>query len=285
MIEEIIISENSGYCMGVKKAFEKTIALTDKYDSICIYGEMVHNRFALNSLKKYNIIKEDNLDSIISNNVVKTVIIRAHGVPPSVELQLKNAGKTVFDFTCPKVKKVQLLAGKLSKDGYFVIIFGKPTHPEVVGILGYCSNNSMVVTSMDNIDFTILNNHKKVALISQTTMNSIKFNDLSLLLKTQVNGIQIFDTLCRSPIKMQESALSLAKKTDLMIVVGDRMSANTTTLYEKIKSVTEAVFIEDVNELDIEKVISYKKIGISGGSSTPPEQINEVVAYLRLKNN
>ncbi len=278
--KNILISSNSGYCMGVKKAFQKTIELSGKHANITVYGEMVHNRFALKALDSLDIKKIDDLEDIVADRNIEAVIIRAHGVDPNVEERLIFAGKKVYDFTCPKVKKVQLLAKDLTKRGYFVLIFGKPSHPEVIGIVGYCKDNNLVIKSFDEINsdkfVTKISKYEKVALISQTTMNSVKFEELSQYLLQNFSNIEIYNTLCKSPIKMQEEAVKLAGKSEYMIVVGDKMSANTTALFEKIKPVCNAVFVETAQDILVNEVSKYNSIGIAGGSSTPPEQIETI---------
>jgi 4-hydroxy-3-methylbut-2-enyl diphosphate reductase IspH len=117
MNKEIIIANHAGYCMGVKNAFLKSYEIAEKYKNICIYGEMVHNKFALESLYRKGIIIKNDLNDIINDPDIKNVIIRAHGISPYEEELLKKSSKNIFDLTCPKVKKVQLLAKKLSQKG------------------------------------------------------------------------------------------------------------------------------------------------------------------------
>lgn len=280
---KIIISKKSGYCMGVKRAFSNSLEVSKNYKNIVIFGEMVHNRFALNSLTERGIIIENDLNKIINNKNLTNVIIRAHGIPPvQEELLLKN-NKKIFDFTCPIVKQVQLLAKKLSEQGYEIIITGKVSHPEVIGITGYCTNKYYVVKDINDVKKIDIKNIKKLALISQTTMNSDKFNEILNYLKAERSDIKYHNTLCNLPLKIQEESINLAKKVDLMIVVGDKMSANTTTLYDKLKNITDTIFIETKEELDIDNIRNYKTIGITGGSSTPDWQMNEIKDYIEKK--
>jgi len=277
---KVLISKNAGYCMGVKRAFNNSFDITKKHKKICVFGEMVHNRFALKSITEKGIIIESDLDAIIKNKDIENVIIRAHGIPPHQEETLLKNNKKIFDFTCPIVKQVQLLAKKLSDKGYTVIISGKETHPEVIGITGYCENNYFVVKSLEEAKKLPLEKIKKPALISQTTMNSNVFYEILEYFKSKGNDLVYHNTLCNLPLKIQENAINLAEKVDLMIVVGDKLSANTTTLYDKLKQVKTSIFVETINDIDKNEIKKFKKIGITGGSSTPDWQMEEIKKWI-----
>jgi len=277
---KIIISKNAGYCMGVKRAFAGSFAISEKSNNICIYGEMVHNRFALQVLSERGIEQKEKIEDIINNSNIKNVIIRAHGIPPEEESILKKSKKNIIDFTCPKVKQVQLLAQRLSNEGNTIILFGKSKHPEVIGILGYCKKPYYVIKNLNEAKELQLDKIKNTALISQTTMNSIIFEEICNYLKSKIKTIKIYNTLCNSPIKIQESAFKLANNVDAMLVVGDKSSANTTTLYEKIKDIIPTWFIETGKDLPIEELKKYHKIGITGGSSTPQWQMEKIKEYI-----
>jgi len=272
---EIVISKDAGFCMGVKRAFTESIDLSKKYNNLITYGDLIHNRFALEELYKNNIKSIKDIDEILKGSN-ENIIIRAHGVSPKEEKTLKK-NKTIFDLTCPIVKNVQKLAEKLKKEQFFVLIYGKNEHPEVIGIKGYCENNNLVFENIDELNNEKLKG-KKLALISQTTMNNIKFEDITLKLKEKYKNISIHNTLCRHPIKNQEKSLELAKNSDIMIIVGDKNSSNTKTLYDKVATISKTIFAEtDEDLIEFSKDLKKsKKIGITAGSSTPISQIEKI---------
>ncbi|OHD16810.1 MAG: 4-hydroxy-3-methylbut-2-enyl diphosphate reductase [Spirochaetes bacterium GWC1_27_15] len=277
---QIKIAQKAGFCPGVKNAFLKSYKIAENHKNTCIYGEMVHNNFALIPIYQKGIVLKKTLDEIINDKNIENVIIRAHGIPPNEEELLKNNGKKIFDLTCPKVKKVQLLAKKLSDEGYTVIIFGKENHPEVLGIKGYCNENTVVIKEFDDLKKTNIDINTKLALISQTTMNSIEFNKISDKLKNSYSNISFFNTLCDFPIKIQDNSIEIAKEVDLMIVVGDKKSANTQSLFDKLTSVKKTIFVETENDIIIEEIRSFQKIGLTGGTSTSQLQIDSIKKYL-----
>jgi len=277
---KIIIASHSGYCMGVKRAFAGSFEVSQKYENVSIFGEMVHNKFALRSLEEKGITMKKTLEEIVNDPTIKNVIIRAHGIPPKEKEFLEDCEKNVHDFTCPKVKQVQQLTKDLSKEGYTIILFGKSAHPEVKGILGYCSGPHFLIKNYHEATQLEMEKIDKPVLLSQTTMNSFEFDKICKFLKTININIRIENTLCNAPIITQDEALKLANDVDGMIVVGDKMSANTTTLFEKLSEKVPTWFIETVKDIDISVFKEYETLGITGGSSTPDWQIVKIIEYL-----
>lgn len=277
----IYISQNAGYCMGVKNAFLKSFKLAESINNLCVYGEMVHNRFALEELVNSGVQMKKTIKELITSRECKNVIIRAHGISPEEENILISHGKNIYDMTCPIVKKVQLLAQKYSSEGHTIIIFGKKNHPEVIGIKGYCENNNYTIKTLEEVNELRREKIINPVLISQTTMNSNLFEKVVSEIKKIFSKIIIINTLCNAPIKMQEEAFKLSQKMNAMLIVGDKMSANTNTLFEKIKEICPTWFIEKSEDLDLEQLKKYKNIGIAGGASTPTSQIDLIKNYLQ----
>ncbi|HBD92664.1 MAG: 4-hydroxy-3-methylbut-2-enyl diphosphate reductase [Spirochaetes bacterium GWF1_31_7] len=276
---KILISKNSGFCMGVKNAFKKSIEIGNMNQNTILLGDIVHNRFAIKQIIESGLIVDENIDSIINNKAIKNVIIRAHGVSPEIEKQLRESKKNIYDLTCPIVKKVQLLTKKLSNENHEIIIFGKLNHPEVIGIQGYASSNFIIISNTsdaENINRNLLN----PVLISQTTMNSKEFIQISTILKEIFPHLTIYNTLCNNTIKTQEYAIKLSHEVDLMIVIGDKKSSNTISLYNKVKENIETIFVEDIQDIDIALFKNKNRIGLAGGSSTPDYQIEKIKKFI-----
>ncbi len=276
---DIIVAENAGFCMGVKNAFDKAIEIAKLYPNTVILGDIVHNRFAVNKIAENGLQVAENINDIAENPDIKNVIVRAHGITPQTYQFLENTGKKIFDLTCPIVKKVQLLTKQLSQDGHDIVIFGKKDHPEVLGISGYCNTNFIIISSDSEAEL-LSKQLKSPVLISQTTMNKEHFKRIQNILQTNYPDLTVHNTLCRNPQRTQESALKLAEKVDLVIVIGDKKSSNTHSLYERIRTKVSTLFIEDCNEItSIDE--SVKSIGLTAGCSTPNFQIEVVIKKLR----
>lgn len=276
---DIIVAENAGFCMGVKNAFDKAIEIAKLYPNTVILGDIVHNRFAVNKIAENGLQVAENINDIAENPDIKNVIVRAHGITPQTYRFLENTGKKIFDLTCPIVKKVQLLTKQLSQDGHDIVIFGKKDHPEVLGISGYCNTNFIIISSDSEAEL-LSKQLKSPVLISQTTMNKEHFKRIQNILQTSYPDLTVHNTLCRNPQRTQESALKLAEKVDLVIVIGDKKSSNTHSLYERIRTKVSTLFIEDCNEItSIDE--SVKSVGLTAGCSTPNFQIEVVIKKLR----
>lgn len=276
---DIILAESAGFCMGVKNAFDKTLEIAKDYPQTVILGDIVHNRFAINEIEKSGLIVVENVDEILNDTEIKNVIIRAHGITLKTYKRLEDAGKKIFDLTCPIVKKVQLLTKQLSDANHDIIIFGKKDHPEVMGICGYSSTEFVIVSSEDEAK-ELSKQLQSPVLISQTTMNVEHFERIQNILQLTYPNLTVHNTLCRNPQRTQEAALKLAEQVDLAIVIGDKKSSNTHSLYERMSTKVKTLFIEYPNEIvSFDK--SIKSIGLTAGSSTPNFQINAVIERLR----
>ena len=270
--------------MGVKNAFTSSLQCSESMHNICCYGEIVHNKFALQQLTDRNITVENDINRIIDSPDIENVIIRAHGIPPNEEQRLRQS-KNVIDLTCPNVKKVQNLAASLAKQDFFIIILGKVNHPEVKGICGYCEDHHIVVRNLAELQAHAdsLNNCARLSFISQTTANFKDFDEIASFLTEHYPNVEIHRTLCFAPIAIQNASVALAQNVDLMIIIGDRQSANTTTLYDLCSEKCRTVFAETPDDLSDIDWNGIERIGISAGSSTPESQIMTIKKFLDEK--
>ena len=218
----------------------------------------------------------ENSDNIGENS---TIIISAHGIPDKTIEELKNKNLEVIDCTCPLVKKVHNLTKDAEKQGYTIIIFGDKEHTEVKGIKGNLKNTIIIsdISEIKNLD-----KNKKYCLVSQTTQSVEKFNKLVEELKKSIRDLRICDTICIPTKQRQSSSIELAKKSDLMLVIGGKISANTKRLAQICSQLTETYHIETEKELKKEWFKGKEHIGITAGASTPDSIINKVID--RIKN-
>lgn len=277
---DIKLAKFAGFCYGVKRAVETAVKLKEENPdkNIYILGELIHNTDVINEL--------DNMGIKTIYEVPKSgdgiCIIRSHGAAPEVLEQIRNAGFELVDLTCPDVKKVQQRAIELAKNDYFVVIVGKPNHPEVIAIKANAdlySNKVVVATSIEELEpySAQIKSHRKVGVVVQTTQMVSSLNLVVNYLNTIAKEVLIYNTICQSTAMRQKEAKELAKETDVMIVVGSKKSANTTHLAEILKDYTKTIHIENDTELDKEILNGVKSIGITAGASTPQKIIDKVI--------
>ena len=277
---DIKLAKFAGFCYGVKRAVETAVKLKKENPdkNIYILGELIHNTDVINELDKMGIktIYE------VPKSGDGICIIRSHGAAPEVLEQIRNAGLELVDLTCPDVKKVQQRAIELAKNDYFVVIVGKPNHPEVIAIKANAdlySNKVVVATSIEELEpySAQIKSHRKVGVVVQTTQMVSSLNLVVNYLNTIAKEVLIYNTICQSTAMRQKEAKELAKETDVMIVVGSRKSANTSHLAEILQDYTKTIHIENDTELDKEILNGVKSIGITAGASTPQKIIDKVI--------
>ena len=281
---EVNVASSAGFCFGVKRAVEMVYNEIENSDNIYTYGPIIHNEEVVKDLesKGVKVISEESDFAEIPNG---TVIIRSHGVGKSTYEMLEKCGHKIIDATCPFVKKIHNIVKEASEKGEQVVVIGNKTHPEVVGINLWCSENKPAIT-IENTDeahdFDIPKD-EKVCIVSQTTFNLNKFNELVEILKKKGYYINVVNTICNATEVRQSEALRLAKDSDAVIVIGGLSSSNTQKLYEICRrECNNTQYIQTLNDLDVDSLRDVKRVGITAGASTPNNIIEEVQNYVRI---
>ena len=266
---EVKIAKNAGFCFGVKRAMQMASdELDDKSTQVYSLGPLIHNKQAVNKYEEKGLKVVEEIENIPSN---ERVIIRSHGVGENIYNEAETKSVKIVDTTCPFVKKIHKIVNDFSKKGYKIIIIGNKTHPEVIGINGWCGNNAIVIKSIDEIDNIEFDKDAKYCVVSQTTVD--KLNEV-------LNDATMKNTICSATKERQLSAKNLAKEVDCMIVIGGKHSSNTQKLVNICKDLTNTFAIETKDELNKEELKNYKSIGITAGASTPDWIISEVIEFL-----
>lgn len=271
---KIYLAKEMGFCFGLIRASDIALSAAEPGDRVETIGPLAHNGEFMKYLNGKNIFEADDVNNIKA----RKVIIRAHGIPRKLENSLKKQKIEIHDATCPFVKRVQNLAASLEGEGYKVLILGKENHPEVIGIKSYVKD-PIVIRSIEGIPSS-LNKNQKVALISQTTQKVSLFKDIAEHLTANFEKTKIVNTICDATEKRQKAAEALAKKVDLMIVVGGRKSSNTNSLREVCGKYTRTHLVETANELKKDWFKNVKKLGFTASASAPDFVINRTLAQI-----
>ncbi len=271
---EIIKAKHAGYCYGVERALKMAEeSLSNLKKPLYSLGPLIHNPQVVKELKKKGIRPVSSLEQILKG----AVIIRSHGVEPQVIEEAKKRGLSLIDATCPFVRKAQLVASQLKKEGYKVVIIGERTHPEVKGILSYAGNEAIVIENSREIEKKEFEGFPKVGVVVQTTQSLEKLRRIVSKLLTFTSELKVFNTICNATRKRQQAAKKLASKTDLVIVIGGKNSANTTRLFQICQKINPQTYhIESPRELKKSWFKGVKKVGITAGASTPIYLVAEV---------
>ena len=262
-----------GVCFGVKRAIEMSLGAARKWKQVYSLGPLIHNRLAVKELRKKGIITTNTLGDIKN----KKVIIRSHGIHPRLLHRLKKQEYEIIDATCPWVRKAQRYVEQLISEGYHVIIVGEKDHPEVKGLLGYGGPHAEIYSERMKIK------HKKIGIVPQTTIDYEALNQAVLHYIDRVLELKIYNTICKATILRTREAVRIAQKADVMIIIGGKNSANTTRLFQVCNKYKPSHHIESVDEIKMEWFKEAQSIGVTAGASTPKEQVDEVVAFLKKK--
>ena len=273
-----ILAKSAGFCFGVKRAVEMVYDQIEKVDGpIYTYGPIIHNEEVVRELEEKGVtVMEEGAD--IRSYAPGTVIIRSHGVGRSVQEALEAAGFHVVDATCPFVLKIHRIVEEYSGKGYEILVAGNENHPEVQGIIGWIRGDRYhVISTTEDAKNLSLPQGTKVCMVSQTTFNYNKFQDLVEIIGKKGYDINVLNTICNATEVRQREAAQIAAKVDAMLVIGGRHSSNTQKLFEICKKeCADTYYIQTKDDFDLSVLQSISNVGITAGASTPNKIIEEV---------
>ncbi len=281
---KLLIGKEAGFCWGVKRAINLTEKSLNNNNNVYTYGPLIHNPQVVDNLtsKGVKITREP------TNIKDGTLVIRAHGITPQKLQEIKNTTQlNIVDGTCPHVTKSEKKVAEFAKNGYHIIIVGDPKHAEVISLMGFATlsqNLCNIVTSVDDAKKVNVSTDK-VFIIAQSTYNIDIFYDVINYYKSNTAlRVEFFDSICSEPLKTQEELKEMCKIVDCVIVVGGRISANTKRLEEiVVKFGLPLIRVETAQELEVEKLSSFDKIGLTAGASTPDWIIEDIVNKIKSR--
>jgi len=276
-------AEETGFCFGVRRAIDILENVVHERDGVETLGAVVHNEQVLKRLAKIGVRLAKSVDDIQGN----LAAISCHGVSPQLEAEIQARHIDIVDTTCPFVRRAQVAARRLAESGFFVVVYGDAEHSEVKGVLGWANNKGIATL---NEKFVVASDHlfRRLGILSQTTQIPTHFNEFVKKLIDSALArdyeLRIVDTICHDIRKRQTSALELANKVDLMLVIGGHSSANTQRLAELCSTAAKTYLIETAEEIQPSWLQGQHYIGVTSGASTADQTINEVLAKLEAMN-
>ena len=280
---QVELAKSAGFCFGVQRAVDTVYKQIEENaaEKIYTYGPIIHNEEVIKDMEKKGvevILSEEELKQIKSG----IVIIRSHGVPKRICDLLDENKERYVDATCPFVLKIHRIVEQESKAGKQIVIIGNEKHPEVEGIKGWSVSPVYIVDSIEKAQNLELDRAKEVVVVSQTTFNYNKFQELVEIINKKSYNITIKNTICNATEERQTEARDIARKVSAMIVIGDKSSSNTRKLYEICKGECEDTFyIQTLRDLNLNDLRFIDSIGITAGASTPNNIIEEVYTNVR----
>ena len=281
---EIILGKTAGFCYGVKTAVTNAEEKLKEYKNVSCLGELVHNGEVIKKLEKLGLSVVENIEDSKSK-----VIIRAHGISKDIYKKAEALNIEVFDITCPFVLKIHNIGEENSKKGNYIFLIGGKKHPETIGTISFCGKNSCIIEKEEEIKEAIKkleeSKIKKLLIIVQTTFSLEKFSSFVEKIKNEISDdikLEIKNTICSATKIRQEETANISKEVECMIIIGGKNSSNTKKLYDISKENCEnTLIIETKNELNIDEIKKFKKIGIMAGASTPNDSIEDVIELIK----
>ena len=280
---QVTLAKSAGFCFGVKRAVNMVYEEVEKSNGpIYTYGPIIHNDEVVKDFERKGVKLVKELSELVNLPKGK-IIVRSHGISRAEYEEIEEKGFEVVDATCPFVRKIHRLVDEHSANGEYVIIVGNPKHPEVCGIRGWVNGNDVsIIESVEEAEALELPQDKSACIVSQTTFNYNKFQDLVEIICKKGYDISVLNTICNATEERQTEARQIAKNVDAMIVIGDKNSSNTQKLFEICNTECEnTYYIQTSRDMDYSKLKSINNVGITAGASTPNNIIEEVSKNVR----
>jgi len=275
---EILLAQTAGFCMGVRRAVRMVLdAAQSPVTALPIRtpGPLIHNRQVLEVLEERDVLVMDEGEDAGGG----TAVIRAHGLSRQEQDDLARRFGRVLDATCPHVRRVQQIVEEYAARGYLCIVVGDRGHAEVEAVLSYAAGAGRVVAGPEEVQG--LPDAEKAVVVAQTTQNEELFRAVVREAEQKYAECLSFETICRSTSRRQAEARALTQKVNAMIVVGGYNSANTRRLAEiSAAAGTPTYHVETEEELDVDRILSYGRVGLTAGASTPNWMIRRVMLRL-----
>jgi 4-hydroxy-3-methylbut-2-enyl diphosphate reductase len=279
---EIIRAREMGFCFGVRRAVEMMEEAVARRGPMASLGATVHNRQVVEQLRQQGV---EVINTIEEANG-RLIAITAHGVGADVMEELRRRGIPLIDTTCPIVSRSQQWARRLVEDGFGVIVFGNPNHGEVQGVLGWTRGKGVAIPDEADLDSLPEEMPSRIAVLSQTTETEARFASFVRHLlerrMDRISELRVINTLCNATTSQQAAAQELARRVDLMIVIGGHDSANTRHLANVVqREGVQTYHVESAAEIQPEWLDGHRRVGVTAGASTPDYAVDEVVARLQ----
>lgn len=283
---EVILGKKAGFCQGVRNTVIKTKNNLEKKKRIYCLGQLVHNPEVVKKLEQKGLKVVQSVQDIPDGN---DLIIRAHGISKKIYEEIEAKNIRLIDLTCPKVLSIHKKIEEYKNLGYYIIYIGEKTHPETVGSISFAGDNSSIIQALEDINDTVEDIMKKdirnITIFSQTTFSMDKFDDLVKIIKMKIpkdSNLEINKTICDATKLRQIETKEIAKQVELMIIIGGKKSSNTNKLYDIAgEECNNVMFVETLEDLYINYIKRFKKVGVMAGASTPSDMIEKIVDILK----
>ena len=283
---KIYLAGPRGFCAGVDRAILMVEEALKKYGNpVYVRHEIVHNKYVVEDLKEKGAIFIDELNEI--KDLSRPVIFSAHGVPKSVPDEAKNLNLLYFDATCPLVSKIHREVENFEKQNLPIILIGHRNHPEVIGTMGQIKSSIHLVENEKDVELLKLDNNKKIAYVTQTTLSVDETKEIIKAIKKKFNDViePRKNDICYATTNRQDAVKKIASNCEVFFVIGAYNSSNSIRLVEVAKKygARKSILLENIEQFDEKIFKNINSIGITASASAPEILVQNFIELLEKK--
>ena len=283
---KIYLAGPRGFCAGVDRAILMVEEALKKYGSpVYVRHEIVHNKYVVEDLKEKGAIFIDELNEI--KDLSRPVIFSAHGVPKSVPDEAKNLNLLYFDATCPLVSKIHREVENFEKQNLPIILIGHHNHPEVIGTMGQIKSSIHLVENEKDVELLKLDNNKKIAYVTQTTLSVDETKEIIKAIKKKFNDViePRKNDICYATTNRQDAVKKIASNCEVFFVIGAYNSSNSIRLVEVAKKygARKSILLENIEQFDEKIFKNINSIGLTASASAPEILVQNFIELLEKK--
>ena len=283
---KIYLAGPRGFCAGVDRAILMVEEALKKYGNpVYVRHEIVHNKYVVEDLKEKGAIFIDELNEI--KDLSRPVIFSAHGVPKSVPDEAKNLNLLYFDATCPLVSKIHREVENFEKQNLPIILIGHRNHPEVIGTMGQIKSSIHLVENEKDVELLKLDNNKKIAYVTQTTLSVDETKEIIKAIKKKFNDViePRKNDICYATTNRQDAVKKIASNCEVFFVIGAYNYSNSIRLVEVAKKYGEgkSILLENIQQFDEKNFKNINSIGLTASASAPEILVQKFIELLEKK--
>ncbi|MFB3737986.1 MAG: 4-hydroxy-3-methylbut-2-enyl diphosphate reductase [Candidatus Velamenicoccus archaeovorus] len=279
---KVLLAAPRGYCAGVDRAVEAVErALAAHGSPVYVRKQIVHNLHVVRDLERKGAVFVEEETEVPPGAVM---VLSAHGVAPDVYAHAAERNLTVLDATCPLVTKVHLEARRFASEGRTIVLIGHAGHEEVVGTTGQAPDRTVLVQSSEEARTVRIDDPSGLSYLTQTTLSVDETAEIVQILRERFPQIQgpPREDICYATQNRQDAVKELARRSDVVLVIGSRNSSNSNRLAEVAREQgTPAYLVDDEREVDRAWLDGAGAVGVTSGASAPEWLVDRMVAYLR----
>ena len=281
---KILLARPRGFCAGVERAIKCVEQALDRFGApVYVLNDIVHNATVVNALRKEGAIFVKDLADVPEGS---HLLFSAHGVSPARWEHAERLRLHVVDATCPLVGKVHNEAKRYAEQGYSIVLVGEEGHDEVIGTMGWAPENIRRVFTEADVEALDVPDPDKVAYVTQTTLSVDDCQRVVAALKRRFPAIvgPNRDDICYATQNRQAAINALSPEADLVLVVGDRQSANSNRLAEICRARGKTAYlISNASMIDEAWLVGVQTILLTAGASAPESLVQGVVDFFRSR--